>query len=109
MQNTGNAIALGFPAQRTFINGGADATMGSVNYYLDGGSNVSSLRNTGNTPPNPDAVEEFRVDTNNYSAEYGRFGNGVINVITRSGTNSFHGSLFEFLRNTKLNANTFNA
>ncbi len=109
VQNTGNAIALGFPAQRTFINGGADATMGSVNYYLDGGSNVSSLRNTGNTPPNPDAVEEFRVDTNNYSAEYGRFGNGVINVITRSGTNGFHGSLFEFLRNTKLNANTFNA
>ena len=109
VQQTGNAIALGFPAQRTFINGGVDATMGSVNYYLDGGSNVSSLRNTGNTPPNPDAVEEFRVDTNNYSAEYGRFGNGVINVITRSGTNDLHGSLFEFLRNTKLNANTFNA
>ena len=109
VQQTGNAIALGFPAQRTFINGGVDATMGSVNYYLDGGSNVSSLRNTGNTPPNPDAVEEFRVDTNNYSAEYGRFGNGVINVITRSGTNEFHGSLFEFLRNTALNANTYNA
>ncbi len=109
VQNTQNAIALGFPAQRTFINGGADATMGSVNYYLDGGSNVSSLRNTGNTPPNPDAVQEFRVDTNNYSAEYGRFGNGVINVITRSGSNQLHGSLFEFLRNTKLNANTYNA
>ena len=109
VQNTGNAIALGFPAQRTFINGGSDATMGSVNYYLDGGSNVSSLRNTGNTPPNPDAVEEFRVDTNNYSAEYGRFGNGVINVITRSGTNEFHGSLFDFGRNTALNANTYNA
>ena len=109
VQNTTNAIALGFPAQRTFINGGADATMGSVNYYLDGGSNVSSLRNTGNSAPNPDAVEEFRVETNNYSAEYGRFGNGVINVITRSGTNAFHGSLFEFLRNTRLNANTYNA
>lgn len=109
VQNTGNAIALGFPAQRTFINGGSDATMGSVNYYLDGGSNVSSLRNTGNTPPNPDAIEEFRVDTNNYSAEYGRFGNGVINVITKSGTNDYHGSLFEFLRNTNLNANTYNA
>jgi hypothetical protein len=108
VQSTGNAIALGFPAQRTFINGGADATMGSVNYYLDGGSNVSSLRNTGNTPPNPDAVEEFRVDTNNYSAEYGRFGNGVINVVTRSGTNTFHFTAFEFLRNTKLNANTWN-
>ncbi|MBS1855832.1 MAG: TonB-dependent receptor [Acidobacteria bacterium] len=109
VQNTSTAITLGFPAQRTFINGGSDATMGSVNYYLDGGSNVSSLRNTGNTPPNPDAVQEFRVETNNYSAEYGRFGNGVINVITRSGTNQLHGSLFEFLRNTDLNANTYNA
>jgi len=109
VQNTQNAIALGFPAQRTFINGGADATMGSVNYYLDGGSNISSLRNTGNAPPNPDAVEEFRVDTNNYSAEFGRFGNGVINVVTRSGTNQLHGSAFEFLRNTHLNANTWGA
>lgn len=109
VQNTQNAITLGFPAQRTFINGGADATMGSVNYYLDGGPNISSLRNTGNAVPNPDALEEFRVDTNNYSAEYGRFGNGVINVVTRSGTNEFHGSAFEFFRNTHLNANTWNA
>ena len=109
VQNTSSAITLGFPAQRTFINGGADATMGSVNYYLDGGPNISSLRNTGNVVPNPDALEEFRVDTNNYSAEYGRFGNGVINVVTRSGTNEFHGSAFEFFRNTHLNANTWNA
>ena len=109
VQSTQNAIALGFPAQRTFINGGTDATMGSVNYYLDGGLNISTLRNTGNLVPNPDALEEFRVDTTNYSAEYGRFGNGVINVITRSGTNDFHGSAFEFFRNTHLNANTWNA
>jgi len=73
VQSTQNAIALGFPAQRTFINGGTDATMGSVNYYLDGGLNISTLRNTGNIVPNPDALEEFRVDTTNYSAEYGRF------------------------------------
>lgn len=109
VQNTTSAITLGFPAQRTFINGGADATMGSVNYYLDGGPNISSLRNTGNAVPNPDALEEFRVDTTNYSAEYGRFGNGVINVITKSGTNEIHGSAFEFFRNTKLNANSWNA
>lgn len=109
VQNTSSAITLGFPAQRTFINGGSDATMGSVNYYLDGGPNISSLRNTGNAVPNPDALEEFRVDTSNYSAEYGRFGNGVINVVTRSGTNAFHGSAFEFFRNTHLNANTWNA
>ena len=109
VQSTQNAITLGFPAQRTFINGGSDATMGSTNYYLDGGPNISSLRNTGNAVPNPDALDEFRVETSNFSAEFGRFGNGVINVVTRSGTNQFHGSLFEFFRNSHLNANTWNA
>jgi hypothetical protein len=53
---------------------------------------------------NPDAVEEFRVVTNNFSAEYGRAGGAVINATVRSGTNEFHGSAWEFLRNTKLNA-----
>ncbi len=53
---------------------------------------------------NPDAVEEFRVVTNNFSAEYGRAGGAVINASVRSGTNQFHGTVWEFLRNTKLNA-----
>jgi hypothetical protein len=53
---------------------------------------------------NPDAVEEFRVVTNNFSAEYGRAGGAIINASVRSGSNSFHGSAWEFLRNTKLNA-----
>lgn len=53
---------------------------------------------------NPDAVEEFRVQTNNFSAEFGRAGGAVINASVRSGTNEFHGSVWEFLRNTKLNA-----
>jgi hypothetical protein len=52
----------------------------------------------------PDAVQEFRVATDNFSAEYGRAGGAVINASLRSGTNSFHGSVWEFLRNTKLNA-----
>ncbi len=77
-----------------------------MNYYLDGGTNMTGLRNTGNIAPNPDAVEEFRVVTNSYSAEYGRFAGGVINIITRSGSNEFHGSLFEFFRNNDLNAYT---
>jgi hypothetical protein len=102
-----NTIVLGYPEQRTMINGGVDGGAGSVNYYLDGGTNMTGLRNTGNIAPNPDAVEEFRVITNNYDAEYGRFAGGVINIITHSGTNDFHGSLFEFLRNTNLNANTW--
>ena len=104
VSSTGNSIVLGYPEQRTMINGGVDGGAGSVNYYLDGGTNMTGLRNTGNIAPNPDAVDEFRVVTNSYSAEYGRFAGGVINIITRSGGNQFHGSLFEFFRNNDLNA-----
>src|SRR5947207_6160384 len=66
---------------------------------------MTNLRNTGNILPNPDAIQEFRVQTNSYNAEYGRFASGVINVLTKSGTNQFHGSMFEFVQNTVLNAN----
>lgn len=109
VESTSNGIVLGFPEQRTMINGGVDGGVGSVNYYLDGGNNMTGLRNTGNIAPNPDAVEEFRVVTNSYSAEYGRFAGGVINILTKSGTNDFHGSLFEFFRNNDLNAYTYGA
>jgi hypothetical protein len=105
VQRNDNSIVLGYPEQRTLINGGVDGGAGSVNYFLDGGVNMTGLRNTGNILPNPDAIEEFRVQTNNYSAEYGRFASGVVNVLTKSGTNEFHGSAFEFLRNTVFNAN----
>jgi hypothetical protein len=100
--------AVGLQQQVTMINGGVDGGAGSVAYYLDGGLNMTGVRNTGNALPNPDAVQEFRVETNNYSAEYGRSNGGVVNVITKSGTNDFHGSVFEFVRNTILNANTWN-
>ncbi len=56
---------------------------------------------------NPDAVQEFKVQTNNFSAEYGRAGGAVINASVRSGTNEFHGAVWEFLRNTQLNATGF--
>src|SRR5579859_446938 len=105
VQRNDNSIVLGYPEQRTLINGGVDGGAGSVNYYLDGGINMTSLRNTGNILPNPDAIQEFRVQTNNYNAEYGRFSSGVVNVLTKSGINNFHGSLFEFVQNTILNAN----
>jgi hypothetical protein len=94
-----STFILGFPEQRTLINGGTDGGTGSVNYYLDGGINMTNLRNTGNILPNPDAIQEFRVQTNSYNAEYGRYASGIINVLTKSGTNRYHGSLFEFLRN----------
>src|SRR5215469_9108095 len=105
VQRNDNSIVLGYPEQRTLINGGVDGGAGSVNYYLDGGNNMTSLRNTGNILPNPDAVQEFRIQTNNYNSEYGRFSSGVVNVLTKSGTNQLHGSLFEFVQNTILNAN----
>ncbi len=80
------------------------ASSGSVSYYLDGGPNMTGVRNTGNILPTPTLSKNFGWETNNYGAEYGKFGGGVINAITKSGTNNFHGSVFEFLRNTALNA-----
>src|SRR5260370_18839209 len=104
-KNDTGGITLAYPEPRTLVNGGVDGGAGSVNYYLDGGSNITGLRNTGNISPNPDAIQEFRVQTNSYSAEYGRFANGIVNVLTKSGTNNWHGSLFEYVRNTIFNAN----
>lgn len=106
-QSNSGQIILGYPEQRTFIHGGVDGGAGSVSYYLDGGTNMTGIRNTGNILPNPDAIQEFRVETNNYNAEYGRMSGGVVTAITKSGTNAFHGSLFEFWRNNALNANNW--
>jgi len=99
-----STLVLGFPEQRTLINGGADGGTGSVNYYLDGGINMTAIRNTGNILPNPDAIQEFKVQTNSYNAEYGRFSSGIINVITKNGTNKYRGSAFEYVRDGKMNA-----
>ncbi len=100
---------FGMPGQEVTVNGSSNAGAGSVNYYLDGGNNTSGLRNTGNSVPNPDAVQEFRVITNSYSAEYGRFAGAIVDVVTKSGSNKWHGSLFEFIRNDALNANRWPA
>ncbi len=113
--NTGVATAsaatnnnvLGFPEQRTIINGGTDGGTGSVSYYLDGGTNMTNLRNTGNVAPNPEAIREFKVTTNSYNAEYGRFASGVINIVTKSGTNKLRGSVYEYVRNEAFNANEY--
>ncbi|WP_263381755.1 TonB-dependent receptor domain-containing protein [Granulicella arctica] len=79
----------------------------SVTYLLDGGNNSSLLNNGVVFSPNPDAVEEFRILENNYSAEYGRNGGGVITIVSKGGTSRYHGSAFEFARNPYLNANDF--
>ena len=96
---------LGIQQQLTFMNGGVDGGLGSASYYLDGGLNMTGVRNTGNAIPNPDAIQEFRVQTNSFSAIYGRTKGVVVNVLTKSGTNDLHGSAFEFVRNTIFNAN----
>jgi hypothetical protein len=79
------------------------------NFLLDGlDNNAYSTSNQGFSnqvaTPSPDAVAEFKVITSNFSAEYGRVGGAVVNAVMRSGTNQFHGTAFEFLRNTDLNA-----
>jgi len=79
----------------------------SVTFLLDGGVNNNLLNNGVVYNPNPDTIAEFRLLTSNYTAEYGRNGGGIISVVTKSGTNRFHGSGFEFLRNNALNANRF--
>ncbi len=103
-QATGSGQAFGYPAQITVVNGSADSGQGAVNYFLDGGTNTNGLRGYGNVAPNPDAVQEFRVLTNSFSAEYGRYGGGAVDVITKSGTNRLHGSAFEFNRSDSFNA-----
>jgi hypothetical protein len=99
----------GVPSTQVVINGGIDAGVPMVSYYLDGGINMTGLRNYGNPLPNPDALEEFRIETNNFAAQYGRMSGAVITAVTRSGTNKWHGSLFEFNRNTDLNATPWNS
>ncbi len=74
-------------------------------FLLDGAPNTAPAQNQPVINANPDMVQEFKVETNNFSAEYGRAAGGVFNVVTRGGTNSIHFSAYEFFRNDKLNAN----
>ena len=79
----------------------------AITYLLDGGMNNRTTSNQVVFNPNPEAVEEFKLLENNYTAEYGRNGGGTISVVLKSGTNSLHGSLFEYLRNDAMNANDY--
>lgn len=79
----------------------------SVTFLLDGGVNNNLLSNGVVYNPDPDTVQEFRILTSNYTAEYGRNAGGVISVVTKSGTNQIHGSVFEFNRNDTFAANSY--
>src|SRR5882757_6300862 len=100
---------LGYQEIKVLANGSTDGFVGQVSYYLDGGLNMTGLRNSGNQVPNPDAVSQFNVVTNNYSAQLGRYSSAVVSVLTKSGTNSFHGSAFEFFRDRNFNAIAHNS
>lgn len=86
------------------VNGGRTNT---TNYILDGGQNNDHYSNAPNPMPNPDALQEFSVQTNSFSAEFGRQAGGIVNAVTRSGTNDVHGSAFWYVRNNALNAVNF--
>lgn len=79
----------------------------AVNFQMDGAGHNDTYLNTNLPFPNPDAVQEFNVATDNLSAQYGIGAGAVVNIITKSGTNSIHGDLFEFVRNGDLNARNF--
>ena len=85
----------------------AGARNDSVTYLLDGGVNSDLLSNGLVLNPNPDAIEEFRILTSNNNAEFGRSAGGVVNVVTRSGTNDLHGAFYDYVRNNFFNANSF--
>jgi hypothetical protein len=79
----------------------------TTNYVLDGGSNNDHYSNGPNPMPNPDALQEFSVQTNSFSAEYGRNVGAIVNAVTRAGTNQYHGLAFGYFRHYKFNATNF--
>ncbi len=89
---------------RPFVNGNREQ---ANNFLLDGIDSNQVSDNLGPYQPNPDALQEMRVITSNASAEFGNFQGGVINMVIKSGTNQFHGNLFEHFRNDKLNADNW--
>jgi hypothetical protein len=97
-------VSGGLSAGNVSVNGQRE----TANAFLVNGGDVSEGRNLGAAViPNLDSISEFRLITNSFDAEYGRFSGSVMNALTKSGTNGFHGAGFEFLRNDKLDARNF--
>jgi len=79
----------------------------SMTFLIDGADNNDFLGNNMVVDPNPDAVAEFKIITNNYEAEYGRTAGGIVNQVIKSGTNAVHGTAFDYFRNTSLDASDY--
>ena len=91
-------------AEAIAVNG---ARPDQIGYNLDGGNNEDLMSNTNDPFPFPDALQEFSVQTNSFDAQYGNNAGAVVNVVTKSGTNDWHGDLFEFVRNGAFNARNY--
>jgi Carboxypeptidase regulatory-like domain len=97
------------------VSGNGDSGQVSVNgqretsnsFMVNGGDVEESVQNGASVVPTLDSIEEFRLLTNSFNAEYGRFSGAIVNVVTKSGTNQIHGSAYEFLRNEKLDARSY--
>jgi hypothetical protein len=108
-----NATAFGKGTQNISTNG---ADPGQNNFQMDGVA-INNIANAGSSAdggiyggigiPSPDSIQEFKIQTSTFDASYGRNPGANVNVVTKSGTNSFHGTAFEFFRNSQMNANDF--
>src|SRR5690348_6992271 len=111
--NVSNATTIGKGATNMAVNGGATGQNTyqqdgvTVNNYMSLGGVTEGTLNGNFAMPNPDAIAEFKIQTSSYDAGYGRNPGANVNVVTKSGTNDFHGSVFEFFRNSALNANSW--
>ena len=94
-----------FPVAITVSTNGGRSNQ--VSFFLDGAPNIDFLSNVNLPFPMPDALQEFSVQTSNYSAEYGQNSGAVVNIVTKAGTNAFHGDAFEYVRNGYFNARNF--
>jgi hypothetical protein len=105
LNNADQGNAKTFPAAVTIsINGTRENQTG---YYLDGAPNIDFMTNVNQPFPFPDALQEFSVQTSNYSAEYGQAAGGIVSIVSKSGTNRYHGTAFEFVRNGVFNAENY--
>ena len=103
----GNQPVGGQASAVTISTNGSSQT--AVNYQLDGGDNMDQYTNVNQPFPMPDSIQEFSVQTSNYSAQYGQNSGAIVNVVTKSGGNQLHGDAFEFVRNNVFNARNWAA